>query len=54
MTVAELATCHVPEDPSSPVQVGRYVVACMTFYEWGFGVTSHQFLCSLLHFYGLE
>jgi hypothetical protein len=25
-----------------------------TFYEWGFGVPSQQFLCSLLQFYGLE
>jgi hypothetical protein len=29
-------------------------VACTTFYERGFGVPSHQFLCSLLYFYGLE
>jgi hypothetical protein len=48
MMAAELATCHVPEDPASPVQAGRYVMACMTFYEWGFGVTSHRFLGSLL------
>jgi hypothetical protein len=52
MTVAELMTCRVPEDPASPVLVGGYVVACMVFYEWGFGVPSHRFLRSLLRFYG--
>jgi hypothetical protein len=41
MTAMEVATCHVPEDPASPVQVGGNVVACTTFYEWGFGVPSH-------------
>jgi hypothetical protein len=33
---------------------GGYVMACMAFYGWGFGVPSHQFLCSLLWPYGLE
>jgi hypothetical protein len=41
---AELATCHVPKDPASPVQAGGYIVACVTFYEQGFGVPSHCFL----------
>jgi hypothetical protein len=54
MTTVELATCCVLEDPTSPVSVGAYVVACMAFYERGFSVPSHQFLCSLLRFYGLE
>jgi hypothetical protein len=54
MIVAELATCCVPEDPTSPVLVRGYVVACPTFYEGGFGVPSHRFLLSLLHLYVLE
>jgi hypothetical protein len=54
MMAAELATCCVPEDPASPVSVGGYIMACAVFYEWGFGVTSHLFLRSLLLFYGLE
>ena len=54
MIAVELATCCVPEDPTSPLPVGGYVVACTTFYEWGFGVPSHQFLCSLLRSYDLE
>jgi hypothetical protein len=29
-------------------------MACMTFYEWGFGVPSHRFIQSLLWSYGLE
>jgi hypothetical protein len=29
-------------------------MACAAFYDQGFGVTSHQFLRSLLQFYGLE
>jgi hypothetical protein len=54
MTVVELATCHVPEDPASPMPMGGYVVAYSTFYERGFDVPSHRFLHSLLQFYGLE
>jgi hypothetical protein len=41
MTTAELGTCHVPKDHAPPALVGGYVVACMTFYELGFGVPSH-------------
>jgi hypothetical protein len=40
MMAAELMTCHVPEDPASPVQVRGYVMACTVFYERGFGVPS--------------
>jgi hypothetical protein len=54
MTTAELITCRVPEDPASPVPVGGYIVACMTFYERGIGVPSHRFLRSLLQFYIFE
>jgi hypothetical protein len=38
---AELTTCRVPEDPSSLVQAGGYVVACTTFYKRGFHVLAH-------------
>jgi hypothetical protein len=29
-------------------------MVCAVFYEQGFGVPSHQFLCSLLQFYDLD
>jgi hypothetical protein len=48
MTAAELATCRVSKDPTSPALAGGYVVACTTFYGRGFNVPSHQFLHSLL------
>jgi hypothetical protein len=54
MIAAEPATYHVPEDPGSPVPVGGYVVACVTFYEQGLGASSHRFLRYLLWFYGME
>jgi hypothetical protein len=54
MMAVELVTCRVPEDPTSPVLVGGYVMACAAFYEPRFGVPSHQFHHSLLQFYGLE
>jgi hypothetical protein len=54
MTAEELVTCHVPEDPTSLAQVEGYVVACVTFYERGFGVPSHRFFHSLLQYYGLK
>jgi hypothetical protein len=54
MTAAELATYRVPEDPACPASVRGYIVACTVFYERGFGVPSHRFLCSLLRFYDLE
>jgi hypothetical protein len=41
MTTVELATCHVPEDPASPVPAKGYVVAYVAYYERGFGVPSH-------------
>jgi hypothetical protein len=41
VVVAELTTCHMPEDPASPVLMGGYVVAYAMFYEWGFCVPSH-------------
>jgi hypothetical protein len=54
MRMAELVTCRVPLDPTSLVPTGAYIVACVAFYERRFCVPSHQFLCSLLQFYGLE
>jgi hypothetical protein len=48
MIAVELATYHVPEDPTSPALVGGYVVECVAFYEQGFGAPSHQFLRFLL------
>jgi hypothetical protein len=54
MITAKLTTCRVPEDPASPILVGGYVVTCTTFYARRFCVPSHQFLHSLLQFYGLE
>jgi hypothetical protein len=47
MRAAELATCHMLEDPTSPIQAGGYVVAWPTLYKRGFGVPSHRFVCSL-------
>jgi hypothetical protein len=54
MTAMALATCCVPTDPPFPAPRVGYVVACLVFYERGFGVPSHRFLHSLLQFYGLE
>jgi hypothetical protein len=54
MTVMQLATFRVPEDPASPILVGGYIMVWVVFYEPGFGMPSHQFLRSLLQFYGLE
>jgi hypothetical protein len=41
MIAVEFATCRVPEDPASPAPVGGYIMACVAFYERGFGVPSH-------------
>jgi hypothetical protein len=41
MTVVELVTYRVPEDPASPTPTEGYVLAFMTFYERGFSVSSH-------------
>jgi hypothetical protein len=48
MTEVELATCHVPADPTSPALVRGYIVACTVFYEQGFGVPSDPFPLSPL------
>jgi hypothetical protein len=54
MAAAELEACRVPEDPAFPAPVEGYVVSFVTFYERGFGMPPHRFLCSLLRYYGLE
>jgi hypothetical protein len=54
MLAAELVACRVPEDPMFPAPVEGYVVSFMAFYERGFSTPSHQFLHSLLWYYGLE
>jgi hypothetical protein len=48
MTAVELATCRVPEGPVPPIPAGGYVVDCAVFYERGFNVPPHWFICSLL------
>jgi hypothetical protein len=54
MMVVELVACHAPEDPTFPMPTEGYVVSFVAFYERGFGTPSHQFLHSLLWYYGLE
>jgi hypothetical protein len=54
MTAVEFATCLVHVDHVSPALTKGYVVACVAFYEQRFGVSSHRFVCSLLHSYGFE
>jgi hypothetical protein len=53
MAAVELEACLVPEDPVFPMPAGGYVVSFTASYEQGFGVPSHQFLCSLLRYYDL-
>jgi hypothetical protein len=48
MTTTEFATCLVPAGPVSPASVKGFIVACVAFYEWGFGLPSHRFLHSVL------
>jgi hypothetical protein len=54
MTAAELVAYRVAEDPTLPTPVGGYVVSFMAFYEREFGKPLHQFLCSMLWYYGHE
>jgi hypothetical protein len=49
---AALFAVHVDSHPLC--LLGCYIVVCVTFYERGFGVSSHWFLRSLLQSYGLE
>jgi hypothetical protein len=54
MAVAELKVGRVPEDLAFPAPVEGYVMSFAVFYERGFGMPPHWFLCSLLWYYGLE
>jgi hypothetical protein len=54
MTAVELEACRMPEDPAFPTPVEGYMVSFTVFYEQGFGMPPHQFLCSLLRYYGLK
>jgi hypothetical protein len=54
MAVTELEACHVLEDPAFPAPLEGYVVSFVAFYEQGFGMPPHRFLCLLPLYYGLE
>jgi hypothetical protein len=54
MMAVDLYACQVLNDPALLVPTEGYVVSFTTFYERGFGMPPHQFLCSLLWCYGLE
>jgi hypothetical protein len=54
MSAMELEASQVLEDPAFPAPVEGYMVSFMAFYEQGFGLPPHGFLCSLLRYYGLE
>jgi hypothetical protein len=41
MTAVEIPTCLMPVGPVSPDPVKGFIVACVAFYEWGFGLPSH-------------
>jgi hypothetical protein len=42
------------EDPRLPAPSDGYVVSFIAFYDRGFRAPSHQFLRSLLRYYGLK
>jgi hypothetical protein len=54
VVVAELEPCCVSEDPMFATPVKGYVVSFVPFYERGFSMPPHQFLHSLLRYYGLK
>jgi hypothetical protein len=54
MTAEELATGLTLVDSAFPALAGGYVMVCVMFYERGFGVPLHRFLCSLLRSWDLE
>jgi hypothetical protein len=55
MTVVELTSCCVHEDPASPFLVGGYVVACAMFYKQIFGVLHMAAFVTLCEAYmGIE
>jgi hypothetical protein len=53
MAAVELEACRVLEDPAFPAPVDGYVVSFGAFYEQGFSMPLHYFLCSLLRCYNL-
>jgi hypothetical protein len=53
MTTVEFASSVVPAGSASPALVEGFIMVCMTFFEQGFDLSSHQFLLSLLWSYGL-
>jgi hypothetical protein len=54
MIAVEFATYLVPTSPVPPGLVEGFIVMCVAFYKWGFGLLSHRFLHSLLQSYSLE
>jgi hypothetical protein len=48
MSVVELKACQVLVAPALPSPAEGYMVSFTAFYEWGFGVPSHQFLRLLM------
>jgi hypothetical protein len=54
MVAAEHEACRVPEDLASRTPVEGYMVSFTAFYERGLGMWPHQFLHSILWYYGLK
>jgi hypothetical protein len=54
VVAAELEAFQVPEDTAFPMHAKGYVVSFTTFYERGYNMPPHRFLCSLLQYYGLK
>jgi hypothetical protein len=54
MAAVELEACCVLEELVFSVPSEGYMVSYVAFYEQGFGMPPHWFLCSLLRYYGLE
>jgi hypothetical protein len=54
MIATKFATYLVPTRPKSLAPMEGFVMVCVAFYEWRFGMPSHRTLHSLLRSYGLE
>jgi hypothetical protein len=54
MVAPELEVCHVLEDLAFLAPAEGYMVSFVAFYERGFDMPPHRFLCLLLRYYGLE
>jgi hypothetical protein len=46
--MVELRASHVLEDPTFSTPTERYMVSFVAFYECGFNMPSHRFICSFL------